>query len=154
MLSETAATILAAMIAGVFGLAGVWIGFYLSKRASEGDRRAEKRFAIYLELETLRNVLIAFQKHKIDSTQFFRKWSLSTEKLLGTLIGSDVDQKRILRTVNRKWEDPRVVPELLALADELLKKIDPNYARAAKELLEELGVKPEDIEPVILPPKS
>ncbi len=105
-------------------------------------------------METLRNVLIAFQKQKIDNTKFFRRWHLSTEKLLVTLIGSDVDQKRILRTINRKWEDPRVVPELLALADELLTKIDPNYARAAKELLKELGVKPEDIEPVILPSKS
>ncbi len=154
MISENSATVVAAVIPGVFGLAGVWIGFYLSKRAGEGDKRAEKRYAIYQELESLRNILIAFQKHKIDNTQFFRKWNLSTEKLLVTLIGSDVDQKRILKTINRKWQDPEVVPELLVLADELLEKIDPNYARATREMLKELGVRPEDIEPIILSPKS
>ena len=34
--------------------------------------------------------------------------------------------------------------------DDHLNKLDPDYAQAAKELLKELGVKPEDIDPVIL----
>ena len=47
-------------------------------------------------------------------------------------------------------EDPNSVATLQALADELLKKVDPTYAQAAKELLDEAGVKVEDIDPVIL----
>jgi len=47
MMSEAAATILSAVIAGVLALAGVVIGYYLSKRASEGDRHAELQYKIY-----------------------------------------------------------------------------------------------------------
>jgi len=38
--------------------------------------------------------------------------------------------------------------------DDLLKKLDPEFAQAANELLNELGVKSEDIEPIILVNKS
>ena len=44
--------------------------------------------------------------------------------------------------------------ELQQLADDLLKKLDPDFADAANELLNELGVKPEDIDPIILASKS
>jgi hypothetical protein len=60
------------------------------------------------------------------------------------------EKKRVLRAINGKWEDPNSVATLQALADELLKKVDPTYAQAAKELLDEAGVKVEDIDPVIL----
>jgi hypothetical protein len=36
----------------------------------------------------------------------------------------------------------------------LLKKLDPEFADASTELLKELGVKPEDIKPIILVSKS
>jgi hypothetical protein len=49
-MSEATATILSAiigaLIGGVFVLAGVWVGYYFSKRASEGDRQAELQYTI------------------------------------------------------------------------------------------------------------
>jgi hypothetical protein len=44
--------------------------------------------------------------------------------------------------------------KLQQAADDLLKKLDPGFADASNELLNELGVKPEDIDPVILRGKS
>jgi hypothetical protein len=40
------------------------------------------------------------------------------------------------------------------VADDLLKKLDPEFADASNELLKELCVKPEDIDPIILVSKS
>jgi hypothetical protein len=150
MLSDGDAAIIAGVIGGVMGLAGVWLGYYLSRRASEKDRRAEKLLALYRELEVLGNLLIAVQKGMIDQGQFFRKWNNTTENIMGALIGSDVDRKRVLKAINVKWKDPRGVTEVKALADELLEKLDPEYARAGRELCKELGIKPEDIDPVII----
>jgi hypothetical protein len=155
MISDTDAAIVGAVIAGVIGsvsgLGGVWLGFYLSRRGSEADRRAEKLLAVYTETEFLANLLVAFQKQKIGASEFYRKWATTTEKMMRSLIGSGLDRKRILKAINGKWDDPKSVTELKALADDLLEKVDPDYARAARELCVELGVKPEDIEPIILP---
>jgi len=86
----------------------------------------------------------------IDKAQFYRKWNDTTENILGALIGSDVDRKRILKTINVKWEDPKGVTAVKALAQELLEKLDPEFARAGRELCKELGIKPEDIDPVVI----
>ena len=43
---------------------------------------------------------------------------------------------------------------MLSGFSDLLKKIDPEFHDASHELLDELGVKPEDIDPVILVSKS
>jgi hypothetical protein len=64
MMSEATATILSAiigaLIGGVFVLAGVWVGYYFSKRASEGDRQAELQYTIYKKVESVKYLLVAF----------------------------------------------------------------------------------------------
>ena len=151
MLSDADATIVAGVIGGGLGLAGVWIGYYLGRRASEEDRRTEKLLTIYREVEVLGNLLIAAQKHMIDKSEFYRKWTTNTENILAALIGSDVDRKRVLKAINLKWDDPKTVTQVKALADDLLEKLDPEYFRAGRELCKELGIKPEDIDPIIVP---
>src|SRR5580698_5202396 len=47
MISDARAALLGALIGGVFGMLGVWVGFYLSRRGSEEDRRTEKLFTLY-----------------------------------------------------------------------------------------------------------
>jgi hypothetical protein len=68
-MSETTATILSAVIGGLLGgvfvLLGVWIGYYFSRRASEGDRHAELQYTIYRKVEELKNLLMAFKKQMI-----------------------------------------------------------------------------------------
>ena len=64
------------------------------------------------------------------------------------------EKKKVLHAINGKWENPESVKNLQQLADDLLKKLDPEFAAAANELLKELGIKPEDIDPVILVSKS
>jgi hypothetical protein len=64
------------------------------------------------------------------------------------------DKKKVLQAINGRWENPESSKKLQQLADDLLKKLDPEFADAASELLKELGVKPEDIDPVILTSKS
>ena len=150
MLSDAAAAIVGGVIGGVLGLAGVCVGYYLSRRGSEKDRRTEKLLTLYREMEVLWNLLIAFQKRMIEKTDFHRKWVAITENIIGALIGSDVDRKRVLKAINAKWDDPKGATELKALADELLEKLDSEYARASRELCKELGIKPEDIEPIII----
>jgi hypothetical protein len=150
MISDPEAAIVSGLIGSVSGLIGVWLGFYLSRRASEDDRRSEKLFTVYLEMERLGNLLKAVQKQMIDKSVFYRKWTATTENIMGALIGSAIDRKRVLKAINFKWDDPASVVEAQALADDLLKKLDPEYYRASKELCKELGVKPEDIDPIIL----
>jgi hypothetical protein len=150
MISDPEAAILAGLIGSVSGLMGVWLGFYLSRRASEKDRRSEKLFSVYIEVESLGNLLKAVQKQMIDKSVFYRKWAATTENIMRALIGSDIDRKRILNAINVKWDDPASVVEVQALADDLLKRLDPEYYRAGKELCKELGVKPEDIDPIVL----
>jgi hypothetical protein len=153
MTPDAAATILAATVGGVFGLLGVAIGFFLGRIAAESDRHKEALFAIYVNIETLKNLLIAFQKRMIDKVVLHPRWAAATEKVLGALLGSGLnrkEKKQILHAINGKWEEPKSVTVLSALGEELLKQIDPEYAEAAKELLQELGVKPEDIDPTIV----
>ena len=64
------------------------------------------------------------------------------------------EKKKVLHAINGKWENPESTKELQQLADDLLKKLDPEFADAANELLKELGVKPEDIDPIIFTSKS
>ncbi len=68
-MSEATATILSAiigaLIGGVFVLAGVWVGYYFSKRASEGDRQAELQYTIYKKVESVKYLLVAFKKKMI-----------------------------------------------------------------------------------------
>ena len=61
MLSDAVAAIVGGVIGGLLGLAGVWLGYYLSRRGSEKDRRAEKLLTLYREMEMLGNLLIAVQ---------------------------------------------------------------------------------------------
>jgi hypothetical protein len=74
MISDPEAAVLAGLIGSVSGLVGVWLGFYLSRRASEEDRRSEKLFTAYTEIERLGNLLKAVQKQMIDKSVFYRKW--------------------------------------------------------------------------------
>jgi hypothetical protein len=60
------------------------------------------------------------------------------------------EKKRVLHAINVKWEDPQSVSKLQGLTDELLHRLDPEYAQAAKEMLSELGVNSEDIDPILL----
>jgi hypothetical protein len=153
MMSEVAATIVAALIAAVFGLLGVWVGYYFSKRASEGDRHAELQYTIYQRVESLKNLLTAFQKQMISRETIHEKSARASEEILVALIRSGLskdEKKKVLHAINGKWENPDSVKKLQQLADDLLKKLDPEFALAANELLNELGVKPEDIDPIIL----
>jgi uncharacterized protein YjiS (DUF1127 family) len=156
-MSETAATILSAIlgavIGGVFVLVGVWVGYYFSKRASEGDRHAELQYTIYKKVESVKNLLIAFKKKMISQEVLHEKWNRVTEEILVALIRSGLskaEKKKVLHTINLKWENPESVKKLQQLADDLLKKVDPEFHAASNELLDELGVKREDIDPVIL----
>jgi len=67
------------------------------------------------------------------------------------LIGSGADRKKVLNAINVRWDDPKGVAEVRALADDLLEQLDPKYLRASRELCEELGIKREDIDPIIVP---
>ena len=154
MLSDADAAVVGALIGSVSGLAGLWLGYYLSRSATEADRRTEKLLTLYRETEHLWNLLAAVQKQKMDRTQFYRQWVLTTENIMGALFNSGLDQKRILKAINGKWDDPKSVMTLQALADELHEKLDPDNARAGREMLSELGVSPEDIEPIVLPADS
>jgi len=152
-MSEVAATIVAALIAAVFGLLGVWVGYYFSKRASEGDRHAELQYTIYQRVESLKNLLTAFQKQMISRETIHEKSARASEEILVALIRSGLskdEKKNVLHAINGKWENPDSVKKLQQVADDLLKKLDPEFAVAANELLNELGVKPEDIDPIIL----
>jgi len=156
-MSEAAASILGALIAGVFALVGVAIGYYLSRRASEADRRTELQYTIYRKMEQLKNLLMAFKKRMISAAVLHEKWTLTTEEVLVALIRSGLsrnEKKRILHAINGRWENPQTIKDVDQLAKELLTKLDPEFAQAADELLEELGVKPEDIDPVVLTSKS
>jgi hypothetical protein len=150
---EAQATVIASLIGGAFALLGVWIGFYLSRRASEGDRKTDALSKIYLGTEMLRTLVRAFQKKMIDQSLMHRKWNNTTEGMLMALVRSGLDKKekkRVLHTINVKWGDPQAASKLRELADELLNRLDPEFAKASKEMLAELGVTPDDIDPVIL----
>jgi hypothetical protein len=152
VVSEVTATIVAALVGGVFGLVGVWVGFYFSKRASEGDRQAELQYTIYKKVEAIKNLYMAFQKNMISQETIHERSARVSEEVLVALIRSGLskdEKKRVLHAINGKWENPESVKKLQHLADDLLKKLDPEFAQAANELCSELGVKPEDIDPII-----
>jgi len=160
-MSEATATILnaiiGALIGGVFVLAGVWVGYYFSKRASEGDRQAELQYTIYKKVESVKYLLVAFKKKMITQEVLHDKWNRATEEILVALIRSGLtknEKKKLLHAINLRWENPESIKKLQQSADDLLKKIDPEFHDASHELLNELGVKPEDIDPVILVSKS
>lgn len=73
MIFEAAATLEAALVAGIFGLLGVWIGFTLSRLASEGDRREEALFTMYQNIETVKALIVAFQRRMIDKALLHEK---------------------------------------------------------------------------------
>jgi hypothetical protein len=152
MISEVTATIISALIGGVFGLVGVWVGFYFSKRASEGDHHAELQYTIYKKIEIIKNLLMAFNKKMISQELLHERWNRVTEEVLIAVIRSGLskdEKKRVLRAINGKWENPESIKTLQQLADDLLKKLDPEFADAASEILDEFGIKPEDINPVV-----
>ena len=160
-MSEATATILSAivgaLIGGVFVLAGVWVGYYFSKRASEGDRHAELQYTIYRKIEQIKNLLLAFKKKMISQETLHEKWNRATEEILVALIRSGLskdEKKKLLHAINLRWENPDSIQKLQQSADDLLKKLDPEFAAASNELLNELGVKPEDIDPIIFSSKS
>ena len=155
-MSEATATILSAIIGavigGVFGLVGVWVGYYFSKRASEGDRHAQLQYTIYRKVESLKNLLMAFQKKMISRETIHEKSARASEEILVAIIRSGLskdEKKKVLHAINGKWENPESVKNLQRLADDLLKKLDPEFAAAASELLNELGIRPDDIDPII-----
>lgn len=160
-MSEATATILSAIIGavigGVFVLVGVWVGYYFSKRASEGDRHTELQYAIYKKVEELKNLLMAFKKKMITQETLHEKWTRATEEILVALIRSGLskdEKKKVLHAINGRWENPESIKKLELLADDLLKKLDSEFADAASELLNELGVKAETLDPIILTSKS
>jgi hypothetical protein len=149
--------IIGALIGGVFVLVGVWVGYYFSKRASEGDRHAELQYTIYKKVESLKNLLMAFKKKMITQEVLHEKWTRATEEILVALIRSGLskdEKKKALHAINLRWENPESIKKLGQFADDLLKKLDSEFADASNELLKELGVKPEDIDPIILVSKS
>jgi hypothetical protein len=151
-MSEVSATIIGALIGGVFVLLGVWVGYYFSKRASEGERHAELQYTIYQKVESLKNLLMAFQKNLINRETIHEKSARASEEILVAIIRSGLskgEKKKVLHAINGKWENPESVTNLQQVADALLKKLDPEFAAAANELLKELGAKPEDIDPII-----
>jgi hypothetical protein len=152
-MSDAAAALLACLVGGIFGLLGVWMGFALSRIATEKDREKEALFKIYYNVEVTKNLLIAFRKQMIGATELHPKWNDATENILVALMRTGLnskEKKRILLAINGKWEDSKSVTELNALGSELLTKLDPAYAQAASELLEGMGVKPEDVNPTIV----
>jgi len=93
----------------------------------------------------------------ITRQELHDKSARASEETLVALIRSGLskdDKKKVLHAINGKWENPESVKNLQQLADDLLKKLDPEFADAAGELLNELGKKPEDIDPIILIRKS
>src|SRR5882672_8521814 len=96
MMSEVTATILGAvigaLIGGVFLLVGAWAGYYLSKRASEGDRHAELQYTIYRRIEQIKNLLMAFKKKMIPQEVLHEKWNRATEEILVALIRSGLSK--------------------------------------------------------------
>jgi hypothetical protein len=154
MISEPHSAILGGAIGGLIGgvlaVLGVCLAYYLGRRGSEVDRRAEKQFTLYLELEVLATLLVAYQKQMIDPKVFHRKWARTTERIIGGVLNSGVDRKWVLDVMNGKWEKPESVTAVQALADEIMEKIDPEYSRALRELERETGVKRSDIDPIIL----
>jgi hypothetical protein len=147
---------LAAIIAALIGLVGVAVGYYFSRRASENDRKTELQYTIYKKLEETRTLVSAFQKRMISQQELHEKWNRTTEDVLIALVRSGLSkaqQKQVLHAINGKWEDPQTIKQLEQVADSLLEKLDPKFTQASKELLEELGQKREDIDPVILPAK-
>ena len=160
-MSEVTATILSAIIGavigGVFVLVGVWVGYHFSKRASEGDRHTELQYTIYKKVEELKNLLMAFKKEMITREELHEKSARASEEILVALIRSGLskdEKKKVLHAINGKWENPDSVKRLQQVADDLLKKLDSEFAQAANELLNELGIKPEDIDPIIFVGKS
>jgi hypothetical protein len=152
-ISDADAAIVAGVIGGGFGLLGVWLGSYLGKRDTEKVRHAEKLLVTYREIEVLRNCLIAFQKNTIDKARFYRLWNQTTEKIMEALVGSGLSSKekrRVLTAINAKWNDPAGIKELGKLSDELLERVDPGYALAARQMLTDLGIDRDTIDPVIL----
>lgn len=134
-------------------MVGVLVGYYFSKRASEGDRYAELQYTIYQKVESLKNLVMAFQKNSINRETLHDRSARVSEDVLVALIRSGLskgEKKKVLHAINGKWENPESVKKLQQLADDLLKKLDPEFADAATELLNELGIKPEDIDPIIL----
>jgi hypothetical protein len=148
--SNACAALLGALIGGVFALLGAWLGVYLLRRGTEADRRTEKQFTLYVELESLATLLVAYQKKMIDIRVFHPKWVRSTERAIGTLLNSGIDRTWVLEAINGKWEKPESVTEIRKVADEIVKKIDPEYSRALAELEQKTGLKREDIDPIIL----
>jgi len=146
-MSEVTAT----LIGGVFSLVGVWVGYHFSRRASEGDRHAELQYTIYRKVEELKNLLMAFQKNKITQKEFHEKSARATEEILVALIRSGLskdENKKVLHAINGRWENPESIKKLQQLAEVLLKKLAPKFADAANEVLNEFGIKPEDIDPI------
>ena len=135
---------------------GVWVGYFFSKGASESDRQTELQYIIYQKVESIKNRLTAFQKEMISRETIHEKSARASEEILVALIRSGLskdEKKKVLHAINGKWEDPESVKKLQQLADDLLKKVDPEFATAANELLKELGIKPEDIDPIIFTSK-
>lgn len=100
---------------------------------------------------------MAFQKKMISREEIHEKSARASEEILVALIRSGLskdEKKKVLHAINCKWEKPESTKKLQQLADDLLKKLDPEFADAANELLNELGAKPEDIDPIILVSKS
>ena len=105
------------------------------------------------KLRAIKNLLIAFQKKMISQEEIHDKSARASEEVLVAIIRSGLskdEKKKVLHAINGKWENPESVKNLQQLADDLLKKLDPEFAAAANELLKELGLKPEDIDPIIL----
>ena len=149
--------IVGTLIGGVFSLVGVVVGYYLSKRASEGDRHAELQYTIYKKIESVKYLLVAFKKKMITQETLHEKWTRATEEILVALIRSGLskdEKKKLLHAINLRWENPESIKKLQQSADDLLKKLDPEFAEASTELLNEFGIKPEDIDPIIFSSKS
>ena len=96
---------------------------------------------------------MAFKKKMISLETLHEKWTRATEEILVSLIRSGLsrdEKKKLLHAINLRWENPESIEKLRQSADDLLKKLDPEFADASTELLKELGVKLEDIDPIIL----
>ena len=134
VMTEVTATILSAIIGGVFALVGVAVGYYFSKRASEGDRHAELQYKICRKIEETKNLLKAFKKKMITQETFHEKWNRATEEILVALVRSGLskdEKKKVLHAINLRWENPESIKKLQQSADDLLKKLDPEFAEAS-----------------------
>jgi hypothetical protein len=115
------------------------------------------QYTIYKKIEGIKNLLMAFKKKKITQEMLHEKWTRATEEILVALIRSGLskdEKKKVLHAINLRWENPESIKKLQESADDLLKKLDPEFADASTELLNEFGIKPEDIDPIILVSKS